>query len=55
MKKLVDRLNEDELKPFFTGLFPKEWARARGFFQGFLTLGFGVWDFRDFRVLVFRV
>ena len=24
VKKLVDRLREDELKPFFVGLFPKE-------------------------------
>ncbi|CAE7234379.1 Cwc22 [Symbiodinium natans] len=43
VKKLVDRLNEDELKPFFTGLFPKDHPKNVRFAINYFTaIGLGV-------------
>lgn len=43
VKKLVDRLREDELKPFFVGLFPKDHPKNVRFAINYFTaIGLGV-------------
>jgi len=43
IKKLVDRLREDELKPFFVGLFPKDHPKNVRFAINYFTaIGLGV-------------
>ena len=43
IKKLVDRLREEELKPFFVGLFPKDHPKSARFAINYFTaIGLGI-------------